>query len=59
MARHRDPAQLDIFYMRPRGKKGPKVMVYRDKRGRFIEVVKVDMDVKGLKPQKKRKRRAK
>ena len=44
--RHRDPAQVDVFRMRPRGKPGPKVMVYRDKRGRFIEVMKIDKDVK-------------
>ena len=52
--RRRDPAQLDVFMMKPRGKRGPRVMVYRDKRGRFMEVMKIDKDVE-LRSRKRRR----
>ncbi len=41
----RDPAQLDVFEMKPRGKPGPKTIVFRDKKGRFTEVMRIDEDV--------------
>lgn len=54
--KRRDPAMVDVFRMKPRGKRGPKVIVYRDKRGRFIEVMKLDKDVElTTKNGKKRK----
>jgi len=52
--RRRDPTQLDVFRMKPRGKRGPRVMVYRDKRGRFMEVMKIDKDV-DLKTKRKKR----
>jgi len=53
--KRRDPAQVDVFRMKPRGRRGPKVMVYRDKRGRFVEVMKIDKDAE-LRYRKGRKR---
>ena len=53
--KRRDPAQLDVFRMKPRGKPGPKVVVFRDKRGRFTEVMKIDKDVRGLGVKKRRR----
>jgi len=53
--KRRDPAQVDVFRMKPRGRRGPKVMVYRDKRGRFVEVMRIDKDVE-LRYRKGRKR---
>ena len=53
--KRRDAAQLDVFKMRPRGKPGPKVVAYRDRKGRFMEIMKVDRDVKGLKVKRKKK----
>ena len=52
--KRRDPAQVDVFRMKPRGRRGPKVMVYRDKRGRFMEVMKIDKDV-DLKTKRKKR----
>ena len=53
--RRRDPAIVDVFGMKPRGKPGPKVLVYRDRRGRFLEVMKIDKDVE-LKTRKRRRK---
>ncbi len=53
--RRRDPAIVDVFRMKPRGKRGPRVLVYRDRRGRFLEVTKIDKDVE-LKTRKRRRK---
>jgi len=53
--KRRDAAQLDVFKMKPRGKPGPKVVAYRDRKGRFMEIMKVDKDVRGLKVKRKKK----
>jgi len=52
--KRRDASMFDVFRMRPRGRKGPKVIAYRDKKGRFIEIMKIDKDVKGLRARKKK-----
>ncbi len=56
---NRDPAQVDVFRMKPRGKRGPRVMVYRNKHGRFIEIMKIDKDINlgNKKKKKKHKKR--